>query len=109
MDAKLYGWEPVHAYHAVWLQQLENHRVRWSDTKTKLEFCCGLVGTPRPLPSTSHQLPWHPPLGLPLHPPVSLLWPQCQLPFPQNPAPELVPCTTKSAAQSYIFDHTVQC
>ena len=23
-EAELYGWEPVQAYHAIWLQQIEN-------------------------------------------------------------------------------------
>ena len=28
-DAELYGWESVRAYHAVWLQQIENGMVNW--------------------------------------------------------------------------------
>ena len=23
-DMELYGWEPIHSYHAIWLQQIEN-------------------------------------------------------------------------------------
>ena len=37
-DASTYGWEPVRAYNGVWLQQLENGRAEWHDTKLKLEF-----------------------------------------------------------------------
>ena len=37
-DASTYGWEPVRAYHGVWLQQLENGRDEWHDIELKLEF-----------------------------------------------------------------------
>ena len=29
-DTELYGWEPVHAFHAVWLQQLMHGQVKWA-------------------------------------------------------------------------------
>ena len=45
-DAELYGWEPIRAFHAVWLQQLENGQVKWDDVKAKLWF--------------HHTLVWHP-------------------------------------------------
>ena len=45
-DAELYDWEPVRAYLAVWLQQIENGRVNWNDSEAKLEF--------------HHALVWHP-------------------------------------------------
>ena len=48
-DVELYGWVPVRAYHAVWLQQIENGQARWDDAHTKLEFC--------------HALVWHPALN----------------------------------------------
>ena len=38
-----YRWEPVCAYHAVWLQQLENRQADWKDAECKLEFCRSLV------------------------------------------------------------------
>ena len=42
-DAAIYGWESVRAFHAVWLQQLENGRVDWGDEDKKLEFWRALV------------------------------------------------------------------
>ena len=42
-DATTYGWEPIHAYHVVWLQQIENGSAEWDDTDVKLEFHRDLV------------------------------------------------------------------
>ena len=42
-DAEIYGWETVHAYHALLLQQSENDRAEWKDTDAKLEFHRPLV------------------------------------------------------------------
>ena len=38
-NGELYGWEPVRVY----LQQVENGQVKWSDTEAKLQFCHALV------------------------------------------------------------------
>ena len=35
-DTEVYGWATVHAYHAVWLQQIENGRAQWMDVDAKL-------------------------------------------------------------------------
>ena len=56
-DEATYGWEPVWAYHAVWLQQLENGHAEWKNIDLKLEFRRALVwnsaqcdnARPRPL------------------------------------------------------------
>ena len=37
--AKFYGGEPVHAFHAVWLQRHENIWIKWSDKEAKLQYC----------------------------------------------------------------------
>ena len=37
-DVEVYGCAPVKAYYAVWLQQIENGRVQWSDSDAKPEF-----------------------------------------------------------------------
>ena len=42
-DAELYRWEPVHACHAVWLQQLQHGRVTQADEESKLKFRRALV------------------------------------------------------------------
>ena len=42
-DAELYGWEPVRAFHAIWLQQLEQGRVAWDDEQVKLKYTWALV------------------------------------------------------------------
>ena len=42
-DAGLYGWEAVQAFHAVWLQQMEQGQARWKDAQLKLEFRCSMV------------------------------------------------------------------
>ena len=42
-DADTYGWEPIRAYHAVWLQQIENGCAEWKNTDIKLELCRALV------------------------------------------------------------------
>ena len=36
--AEVYGSGPVRAYHAIWLQQIENRHAQCSDTNAKLEF-----------------------------------------------------------------------
>ena len=36
-DAEVYGWALVWAYHAVWLQQIENDTTQWMDVDAKLE------------------------------------------------------------------------
>ena len=63
-DASIYGWEPVRAYHGVWLQQLENRRAEWHNTEFKLEFRRALVWSPtlfqlplgqKPLPCTTKE------------------------------------------------------
>ena len=38
-DAELYGWELVHVFNVVWLQQLEHSRVTWADEDAR----CALV------------------------------------------------------------------
>ena len=30
-DSELYGWDKVHAYHAVWLNQFKQGHVSWDD------------------------------------------------------------------------------
>ena len=42
-DVKLYGWEPVRAYNAVWLQQMEQARASWTDEEKKMKFHKALV------------------------------------------------------------------
>ena len=42
-DAAIYDWESVWAFHAVWLQQLEDGRADWGDEAKKLEFWRALV------------------------------------------------------------------
>ena len=42
-DVDLYGWEPVWAFHAVWLQQLEEGCVTWADEEVKLKYRRALV------------------------------------------------------------------
>ena len=37
-DAESLVWEPVRAYYAVWLQQLEEGRTSWSDDEKKMEY-----------------------------------------------------------------------
>ena len=37
-DTKLYGWECVHTYHAIWLQKLEHDHITWADEDVKLNF-----------------------------------------------------------------------
>ena len=41
--SEVYGWAPVLAYHAVWLQQILNNHVQWSDTNARLGFRQALV------------------------------------------------------------------
>ena len=42
-DAELYGWEAIRAFHAVWLQQMEQKWVTWKDADIKLSFRCASV------------------------------------------------------------------
>ena len=35
-DMELYGWELVRAFHAIWLQQLENRHVKWDAVEEKM-------------------------------------------------------------------------
>ena len=35
-DVELYDWEPLRAYHAVWLQQVDNGHVKWNHVEAKL-------------------------------------------------------------------------
>ena len=42
-DAEIYGWEPLRAFHAIWLQQLVNGKANWGDEDKKLEFRRALV------------------------------------------------------------------
>ena len=37
-DVELYGWEPIRAFHAIWLQQLEQGCVTWADEEVKLKY-----------------------------------------------------------------------
>ena len=46
VDATIYSWEPVQAFHAIWLQQLENGHAEWGDEVKKLEFRRALVWNP---------------------------------------------------------------
>ena len=45
-DSELYGWDKVRAYHAVWLNQLEQGQVSWDDQEEKLCFRCVLIWQP---------------------------------------------------------------
>ena len=52
--AESYGWEPGKAYHAIWLQQLEQGRVSLSDEDHKMKYCRALawhrvMATPQPM------------------------------------------------------------
>ena len=38
VDSELYGWEAVYAFHAVWLQQLEQGIASLEDAELKLSF-----------------------------------------------------------------------
>ena len=40
--ADLYSWEPIRAFHAIWLQQLEQGRVTWDDKDAKVKFSVAL-------------------------------------------------------------------
>ena len=40
---KLYGWEPVGAFHAVWLKQLEHGWVTWDDKDATVKLRHALV------------------------------------------------------------------
>ena len=35
-DAKLYGWEAVRAFHTIWIQQMEQGCVSWTDQDIKM-------------------------------------------------------------------------
>ena len=53
-DAAVYGWESVRAFHAIWLQQLENSCAEWGDEGKKLKFRHAFVWNTMHL-STSHE------------------------------------------------------
>ena len=42
-DTDLYGWDMVHAFHAAWLNQLEQGRGTWGDVDQKLKMHRALV------------------------------------------------------------------
>ena len=42
-DTELYGWEDVRAFHAIWLQQMEQGRATWKDGYLKLTYRRALV------------------------------------------------------------------
>ena len=64
-DAESYGWELIRAYHAIWLQQLEQGRVSWPDEEKKMKYHRALVwhhvmATAKPIsapPRQNHQQP----------------------------------------------------
>ena len=43
VDIEHYGWEPIRAYHAVWLQHLKNGMAECADYEVKVEFRRSLV------------------------------------------------------------------
>ena len=61
-DAELYGWGAVHAFQAVWLQQMDQGRATWKDWDLKLTFHCALV--------------WH--QSAPSHKPAAVMLPARQ-------------------------------
>ena len=42
-DGEQYGWPAVRAYHATWLQHMEQGWAAWGDQAAKLELHCALV------------------------------------------------------------------
>ena len=42
-DDKLYGWEHINAFYAVWLQQMEHGHVMWVDEDAKVKFQRALI------------------------------------------------------------------
>ena len=42
-DGEHYGWLVVRAYHADWLQNIEQGRAAWGDASAKLRLQCVLV------------------------------------------------------------------
>ena len=42
-DGEHFGWPTVRAYHAVWLQNIEQSRATWEDKITHLKLCRSLV------------------------------------------------------------------
>ena len=42
-DGETFRWPVVRAYHAVWLQHLEQGRATWDDEATRLKLCRALV------------------------------------------------------------------
>ena len=62
-NAELYGWKPVRAFLAIWLQQLEQDRETWANMEVKLKYrrpWCGIMlldpcGQPQPPTSTPQQ------------------------------------------------------
>ena len=47
-DAAIHGWEPVQAFHAIWLQQLENVWAEWANKAKRFEFRRALVWNVQP-------------------------------------------------------------
>ena len=37
-DAEMYGWDRTHAFHGVWMNQIEQSRHTWLDDEEKLKF-----------------------------------------------------------------------
>ena len=66
-DGERYGWQAVRAYHAVWLQYMEQGQTAWGDEETKLNLLRVLVWhrvVPvrySGAPSQGHPHPWHQP------------------------------------------------
>ena len=42
-DGETFGWPMVGAYHAVWLQYLEQGKATWNNEATRLKLCRSLV------------------------------------------------------------------
>ena len=70
-DAELYGWETVWAFHAVWLQQMEQGRASWKDAELKLGFRCALVWHHSVRHASKHPHPRLSPGNHPRQPPPS--------------------------------------
>ena len=59
-DGETFGW-PVRAYHAVWLQHIEQGRATWEDETTRLKLHRSLVWhRMAPIPSPALPLLSHP-------------------------------------------------
>ena len=74
-DEETFGWPIVRAYHAVWLQHLEQGRASWNDeiTRHKLQWALvwhRIASSLQPPAHVLHPLPTH--LRLPLELPGAL-------------------------------------